>query len=479
MKRKLLSLLLLSVAGVSAWADNTVRYSTDGGTTWTEAENLNTLTASEGAITSASTDVQIQLLADQSLNNRIAWKTSNTLTITATKAVTITRGTLSRTTAWLINTSSGTVNIGSSGDNIITFKGGGHADNNRIFKNILGNESTGKMNVTNCEFKDFKFDTENTNLGYLWLNKNANGRTVFKDITVDNCVTTEEAFIKSISPNNDNIFLQGNINFNNCTGTHFYISARIRLGEVEGTSSTSITALTPITINWASSTTAIGTAVVVKAQSAMASKFFLTNDALGLYGNNNDLKLTQAYTLPVSSYGASTLVLPFASTIPTGVTCYTLNYTAGNNSVKATEVNTTLAANTPVLVNANEGSYKFVSTAISGDAATGSAPVTVGALTGVYTETTVPSGSYILWANESNPIGFYLANNNTVAANRAYLTADGAGANMLNIVFGEETGISTVTAQQNDGNIYNLQGRSISQPTKGIYVKNGKKFLVK
>ena len=469
----------MAIVGVSTWADNTVKYSIDGGTSWTEAADLNTLTTSGGAIANATSDVQVELLENQSLNNRITWNKTYTLTITATKDVTITRGSLARTSAWLINTSTGTVNLGSDA-NAITLQGGGHEDGQRIFKNNLGNESTGRMNVTNCTFKKYKFDTENSNYGYLWLNKNANGKTVFKNITVDNCVTTEEAFIKSISTSNDNIYLQGSITFSNCTGTHFYLMGRIRLGEVDGSSSTTITASTPLTINWASSTTTIGTAVVVKAKSEMVSSFALSNETLGLFGNNTDLKLTQAYTLAVNSYGASTLVRPFASTIPTGATCYTLNYTAGKSSVKATEVETTLAANTPVLVNAAEGSYKFVSTATSGTAVTGSDPQTNGALTGVYATTDVPTGSYILWANDSNPVGFYKANNNTVGAYRAYLTADGAGARALTIVFDESTGIKAMTTQHSDGMVYDLQGRRISQPvTKGIYVKNGKKYLVK
>ena len=467
---------------------NTIQYSTDDGANWTDAGDLNVLTASGGAISTGSSNVQVRLLDNQALNNQIKWSNANTLTITApSRAVTITRYNLSRTTAWLINTSTGTVNLGSADDGqyAITFQGGGHADDARIFKELLGNESTGRMFVTNCTFENFKFANDGgSNDGYLWRNKNANGRTVFKNLTVNNCVTTKEAFIQNRSTNNDQIYLQGSITITNCTGTHFHTTGRLRLGEIDGSSSTTITASTPLTVYWAGSTTTPGTPVVAKATSSMLTAFSLTNTDLALFGTNTDLKLTQAYTLTMNAYCAATLVLPFASTIPTDATCYTLNYTAGKDYVKATEVETTLPANTPVLVNAAEGSYKFVSTATSGDAATGSGTHTSGALTGVYTSTSVPASSYILWANATNPIGFYLSNSSTVAANRAYLTADGAGARM-SIAFGDETSVSEELRVKSEkfatARVCDLQGRHVegSRLKPGLYIVNGKKIIIK
>ena len=57
-----------------------------------------------------------------------------------------------------------------------------------------------------------------------------------------------------------------------------------------------------------------------------------------------------------------------------------------------------------------------------------------------------------------------------------------ANARALSIVFeGETTGISTVktAADKMDGEWYDLSGRRIAQPTKGIYVKNGRKVIVR
>ena len=39
--------------------------------------------------------------------------------------------------------------------------------------------------------------------------------------------------------------------------------------------------------------------------------------------------------------------------------------------------------------------------------------------------------------------------------------------------------ISRMESEKNDGVIYDLMGRKINKPTKGIYILNGKKFFVK
>lgn len=40
-------------------------------------------------------------------------------------------------------------------------------------------------------------------------------------------------------------------------------------------------------------------------------------------------------------------------------------------------------------------------------------------------------------------------------------------------------GIEGISADKKDGKIYNLQGQEVAAPAKGIYIMNGKKFLVK
>ena len=89
---------------------------------------------------------------------------------------------------------------------------------------------------------------------------------------------------------------------------------------------------------------------------------------------------------------------------------------------------------------------------------------------------------YVL-ANGNNGVGFYLVKNGSaITAGKAYLSVS-AGARQF-IGFGEDnetTGIQTVAnSQQSAANsYYDLQGRRVAQPTKGLYVVNGKKVVIK
>ena len=82
-------------------------------------------------------------------------------------------------------------------------------------------------------------------------------------------------------------------------------------------------------------------------------------------------------------------------------------------------------------------------------------------------------------------VGFYRAANQTVATNRAYLqtTFNATAARALTIVFDEEsTGIQKIesaAANKENGAYYNLAGQRVAQPTKGLYIVNGKKYVVK
>ena len=89
------------------------------------------------------------------------------------------------------------------------------------------------------------------------------------------------------------------------------------------------------------------------------------------------------------------------------------------------------------------------------------------------------------WSDPADP-GFYLVNATepVLAAGKAYLHADNdltVGAR-LSIDFGEGdvTAINKIeAAKQNVGEYFNLAGQRIAQPTKGLYIVNGKKVVLK
>lgn len=91
---------------------------------------------------------------------------------------------------------------------------------------------------------------------------------------------------------------------------------------------------------------------------------------------------------------------------------------------------------------------------------------------------------YVLATATVDP-GFYRANNNTVASNKAYLDLTGlptsAHSFTLDLDEGNTTAIANINSEKEVTNsaIYNLAGQRVAQPTKGLYIMNGKKVIIK
>ncbi len=91
-------------------------------------------------------------------------------------------------------------------------------------------------------------------------------------------------------------------------------------------------------------------------------------------------------------------------------------------------------------------------------------------------KTVVVNEAYILSGGKFHP-----ANAGTIPAGKAYLDAtDVAGAHELSLDFGNVTAINKVeTTKQASSEYYNLAGQQVTQPTKGLYIVNGKKVIIK
>ena len=103
-------------------------------------------------------------------------------------------------------------------------------------------------------------------------------------------------------------------------------------------------------------------------------------------------------------------------------------------------------------------------------------------LQGTATSITNPGNAYVLNKTATNGVGFYkLSSTGTIGANKAYLTYSGASLARSFFGFDETTGIELPTAEvvDTDGVVYDLQGRRVAQPTKGLYIVNGKKVIIK
>ena len=100
-------------------------------------------------------------------------------------------------------------------------------------------------------------------------------------------------------------------------------------------------------------------------------------------------------------------------------------------------------------------------------------------LQGTTAEMTGAAGNIYVLNKGTNGVGFYkLRASGTIGANKAYLqTTSGAREFFL---FDEATGIEMPTAEDvnADAVFYDLQGRRVQNPTKGLYIVNGKKVFI-
>ena len=179
----------------------------------------------------------------------------------------------------------------------------------------------------------------------------------------------------------------------------------------------------------------------------------------------------------------ATYYLPFAAKAPEGVTAYA--GTINNGNVQLTEyANGVIPANKGVvLVSDTKTTATFTLTDAS-DVVTEQTNELTGVLTNTELNSVVNSDQVRIFSKKDNVAGFYKPNSGitSLAANKAYIMAPtNDEALVLNFAGGEVTGINQATINATEANapIYDLTGRRVAKAVKGIYVKNGKKFIVK
>ncbi len=179
-------------------------------------------------------------------------------------------------------------------------------------------------------------------------------------------------------------------------------------------------------------------------------------------------------------YGDKALV------VPSGVQAYTIGRIDSKNIVKkGTEyaAGETIPAGEAVVLEGKPGTYSFVI-----DNESTAAPTEGNLLKGSDEAAQTEGGDmyYKLTVKDCN-VGFYWGADNGAAfengAHKAYLAVSGAAAAANYFVFdGEATGINAIgKVVANNGKVYNLQGIEMNADnlTKGIYVINGKKVVIK
>lgn len=171
----------------------------------------------------------------------------------------------------------------------------------------------------------------------------------------------------------------------------------------------------------------------------------------------------------------ATFSAPFATIIPADVKAYYV-------SAKGAEA--TMTAIEAEAIPANQG---VILTSESGDAATmvPAAGETAAAITGnqlghsAGAAKTLTAGEGYILGNGTEGIAFYPCKDGSLPINKAYLLGNGESAIVMN--FGNAvTGINTIAAPASSkAPIFDLSGRRVVKATKGLYIQNGKKVIVK
>lgn len=191
--------------------------------------------------------------------------------------------------------------------------------------------------------------------------------------------------------------------------------------------------------------------------------------------------LASEVEVPVSAVKYATLYSDVPLTVPTGVEAYTIVVEGDVAKVKDTyAAGDAIAANTAVVIAADADDYTF------SVAASGTAP-SDNNLMGTVSEETITADwtnyKYYKLANDATDgIGFYLFNDTnddfTNGAGKAYLRTSASatvrGFSFADIVSAIER---TKAESQHGGAIYDLQGRRVEKPGKGLYIVGGKKVL--
>ena len=194
------------------------------------------------------------------------------------------------------------------------------------------------------------------------------------------------------------------------------------------------------------------------------------------YPNTPELKTADGI------YGVATIATysaPFATIVPEGVTAW-YAHTESGNYVNMTAIEGAIPANTGVVLTGEDaGTVTMVPAAAEALATVSGNLLSAAAAAGDYT---VGSENAYVIGKADGVVAFYplSATNRTIAQGKSFLVLP-ANLGVVKMNFdGTTTGIGALEINGSNAPIFDLSGRRVVKAVKGgVYIQNGKKFIVK
>lgn len=179
----------------------------------------------------------------------------------------------------------------------------------------------------------------------------------------------------------------------------------------------------------------------------------------------------------------STLILPFSSSVPTGVTAYTCSSKDEAESVLNLAKVASLEAFTPYILYSENGYEGTLEGTVAAEDYPASGVVSAGLLKGAITQQVASSGEYVL-ANQNNETRFYKVTEGktkTIPAGKCWASFPSASAKESFGLHFNPTSIKNVEANGSKSDkVYSIDGKQIKNGTpRGLYIANGRKMIGK
>ena len=189
------------------------------------------------------------------------------------------------------------------------------------------------------------------------------------------------------------------------------------------------------------------------------------------------------YTL--SSLGWGTLILPFSGNIPQGLNVYVCEGVSEDSRLVLSR-QSLFEANTPYIIHGTPGDYH-----LNGTYSAVKNTYSTDFMTGVYVDTEVPQGAYVLQNHEATSgLGFYRVGSTAVTcpAYRCYLNALSSDVKMFSLGLDDSTTeIVPIPSADEASSVYTTDGRYVGKSAgkdlnglqRGVYIVKQKKILNK